>query len=67
MQDEKVEVIVEVNVRFEFQSVERRMSFWYLQFSHKMDKKKSSLLLWYLKSNCFRSFFGRIEDTKKTF
>ena len=27
-------------------------------------KKK---LLWYFKSNCFPSFFGRIEDTKKTF
>ena len=24
-------------------------------------------ILWYLKSNCFRSFFGRIEDIKKTF
>ena len=30
-------------------------------------KKKSTLLLWYLKSNYFRSFFGRIEDTKMTF
>ena len=29
--------------------------------------KKTNELLWYLKSNCFRSFFGRIEDTKKTF
>ena len=26
-----------------------------------------TLLLWYLRSNCFFSFFGRIEDTKKTF
>ena len=24
-------------------------------------------LLWYLKLNCFSSFFGRIEDTKNTF
>ena len=30
-------------------------------------RKNSTLLLWYLMSNCFRSFFGRIEDTKKTF
>ena len=29
--------------------------------------KKNTLLLWYLKSNCFRMFFGRIEDTKMTF
>ena len=28
--------------------------------------KNSTLLLWYLKSNCVCSFFGRIEDTKKT-
>ena len=26
-----------------------------------------ALLPWYLKSNCFCSFFERIEDTKKTF
>ena len=35
--------------------------------SPKNEQKNSPLLLWYLKSNCFRSFFGRIEDTKKTF
>ena len=29
-------------------------------------KKKSTLLLWYLKSKYFHLFFGRIEDTKKT-
>ena len=33
----------------------------------KTEWKNSTLLLWYLKSNCFRSFFGRIEDTQKTF
>ena len=33
----------------------------------KNERKNSTLLLWYLKSNCFRSFLGRIEDTKKTF
>ena len=33
----------------------------------KNEQKKSTLLLWYLKSNCFRSLFGRIEDTKNTF
>ena len=31
----------------------------------KTNEKKSTLLLWYLKSNSFRLFFGRIEDTKK--
>ena len=35
--------------------------------SPKKRTKKSTLLLWYLKSNCFRSFFGRIEDSKMTF
>ena len=40
------------------------MSFWYCQFSQKTKKKISTLLLWYLKLNCFRLFFGRIEDTK---
>ena len=40
------------------------MSFWHLQFSKKTNEK---IRLYYLlKSNCFRSFFGRIEDTKKT-
>ena len=33
----------------------------------KNEQTNSTLLLWYLKSNCFRSFFGRIEVTKKTF
>ena len=71
------------------------MSFWYLQFSQKMNEKNRLYyygssssrivfvrflgelkttkrhfeinwpLLWYLKSNCFRSFFGR--KTKKIF
>ena len=35
--------------------------------SPKKQTKNSTLLLWYLKSNCFHSFFGRIEDTKRTF
>ena len=35
--------------------------------SPKKRTKNSTLLLWYLKSNSFCSFFGRIEDTKKTF
>ena len=33
--------------------------------SPKKRTKNLSLLLWYIKLNCFRSFFGRIEDTKK--
>ena len=33
----------------------------------KNELKNLTLQLWYLKSNCFPSFFGRIEDTKKTF
>ena len=33
----------------------------------KSDRKDLTLLLCYLKSNCFRTFFGRIEDTKKAF
>ena len=41
------------------------MPFLYLQFSQKFDFM--SFLLWYRKSNCFRSYFGKIEDTKKTF
>ena len=37
--------------------------FGYLQF---FQKNKWKLLLWsYLKLNCFRSFSGRIEDTKE--
>ena len=36
-----------------------------------LPKKEQKILLYYysmyLKSNCFRSFFGRIEDTKKHF
>ena len=35
--------------------------------SPKKRTKNSTLLLWYPKSNCFRSFFVRIEDTKKAF
>ena len=38
----------------------------YLQFSQVTNKKNSTLLLWYLKLISFCSFFGRIEDTKKT-
>ena len=48
-------------------SVNFEMSFGCLQFSQKTNAKKSTLLLSYLKSICFRSFFGRIEDTWKTF
>ena len=33
----------------------------------KHEQKNCTLLLWYHKLNCFCSFFGRIEDTKKTF
>ena len=36
-------------------------------FQKKRTKKKSSLLLWYLKSNSFCLFFERIEDIKKKF
>ena len=45
------------------------MYFWYLQFSQKKRTKKFDFttMVWYLKSNCFLLFFGRIEDTKKTF
>ena len=49
---------------FDFNS---KMTFMYLKFSQKNEQKKLTLPVWYLKSNCFRSFFGRIEDTKKTF
>ena len=31
----------------------------------KTERKNATLLLWYLKSNCFRSFFGRIERHQK--
>ena len=43
------------------------MSFWCLQFSQKTYEKIRLTVLWYLKSNCFCSFFGRIKDTKRTF
>ena len=33
----------------------------------KNEQKNSTQLLWYIKSNCFRLFFGRIEDANKTF
>ena len=35
--------------------------------SPKKRTKNSTSLLWYIKSNCVHSFFGRMEDTKKTF
>ena len=31
------------------------------------NERKNSTTMVPFKSNCFRSFFGRIEDTKKTF
>ena len=31
------------------------------------DHHSGKILLWYLKSKCFRSFLGRIEDDKNTF
>ena len=37
---------------------------WILPKNKQMN---STLLLWYLRSTCFRLFFGRIEDTKKSF
>ena len=44
------------------------MSFWYFQFFQNMNEKNwPNYILWYLKWNYFRSFFGRIEDTKKAF
>ena len=49
------------------QLISKRLFGKYLQFSQKTNKKNLTLLLRYLKSNCFHSFFGRIEDTKKTF
>ena len=33
----------------------------------KNERKNSTLLLWYLRPNCFRSFFGRIEETINRF
>ena len=39
--------------------------FGILNSPKKKERKNSTSLLWYLKSNCFHSFFGRIEDTKK--
>ena len=33
----------------------------------KNERKNLTLLLWYLKLNCFRSIFGRIQDTKQSF
>ena len=53
-------------LRVYLKSVNFKMSFWYLQFSKKNERKNSTLLLWYLKLNCFRLFWGIIEDTKKT-
>ena len=35
--------------------------------SSKMNEKIQLTVIWYLKSNCFCSFFGRIEDTKRIF
>ena len=37
------------------------------RFFQKTNKKIRPTYLWYLKLNCFHSFFGRIEDTIKTF
>ena len=43
----------------------------YLEFSECVLPKTSKIfwatVLWYLRSTCFRSFFGRIEDAKKSF
>ena len=36
-------------------------------FLQKNEQKNRLFILWYLKSYCFRSFFERIEDNKKTF
>ena len=41
--------------------------FCYLQLFQKNERKNSTKLQWYLILNCFRWFFGRIEDTKKKF
>ena len=43
------------------------MSFWCLQFFQKTNETIQLTVLRYLNWNCFRSFFGRIEDTKRTF
>ena len=40
---------------------------FYIFNSPKKCTKKSTLLPLYLRSNCFRLFFGRIGDPKKTF
>ena len=40
---------------------------WYLQVSQNIKQKKSSLLLWYLKSNCFRLYFGRMKTPIRHF
>jgi hypothetical protein len=52
-------------------SVNFEMSFWYLQFYQKTKEKFDfTTMVPQVKSsqvNCFRSFFGRIEDTKKLF
>ena len=65
-----MEVIVEINVRFEFQSVERRMSFWYLQFSHKMDKKNGKNQFYYYGTSSrivFVHFLGESKTPKRHF
>ena len=46
-------------------SVNFKVSFWCLEFFQKTNKKIRLTVLSYLKLNCFRSFFGRIEDTKR--
>ena len=42
-----------------------KISFLYLQFFQKNQRRNSIKLLQYLKLNYFRSFFGRIEKIKK--
>ena len=42
------------------------MSFWFLQFSQKTNETNSTLLLWYLKSNCF-CFVGELKTQKGHF
>ena len=37
------------------------------KYPSKNEQMYSTLLLWYLRSTCFRSFLEEIEDTKKTF
>ena len=48
-------------------SVNFEMSFWCFNFSQKMNKIKSTWDITVAKSNFFAHFFGRIEDTKKSF